>query len=270
MSAPWLTILQGQAPLLISLPHTGTDLCGLDARFASVWLARKDTDWWVDQLYDFASGMGASVVRTAVSRSVIDVNRDPSGYSLYPGLATTALCPMASFDGECLYHPGGELDQTEISARRASYFDPYHAALTHELARLRAFHGKVVLYDCHSIRSMVPRLFEGLLPVFNLGTNDGASADPDLVRSIAGLMADSGQSHIVDGRFKGGFITRHFGQPAEGIHAVQMELACRAYMTEPQVPGPASWPPPYDPGQAAATRRVLVKMLEAALAWASA
>ena len=270
MSAPWLTVTQGQAPLLISLPHTGTDLCGLDARLASVWLASKDTDWWIDQLYDFASGMGASVVHTAVSRSVIDVNRDPSGHSLYPGLATTALCPVASFDGECLYHPGGEPDQTEILARRASYSDPYHAALTHELARLRACHGKVVLYDCHSIRSMVPRLFDGLLPVFNLGTNEGASADPSLVRSIASLMADSGQSHIIDGRFKGGFITRHFGRPAQNIHAVQMELACRAYMTEPQVPGPGNWPPPYDPGRAAVTRRVLAKMLEAALAWASA
>lgn len=269
MNLPWLTVTRGTAPLLVSLPHAGTDLRGLEPRLVSPWLARKDTDWWIDQLYDFAAGMGASVVRTGVSRTVIDVNRDPGGGSLYPGQATTQLCPTTTFDGEPLYRAGKEADEAEIAARRQSYFDPYHAALQGELARLRGLHGRVVLYDGHAIRSAIPRLFEGDLPLFNLGTNSGTSADASLVARVASLMAASGQSHVVDGRFKGGHITRHFGQPGAGVHALQMELACRGYLREPLGPvGPQEWPVAYDPVFAAPMREMLEAVLHAALEWA--
>lgn len=266
---PWLTVKRGEAPLLVSIPHTGTELAGLDERFVSPWLARRDTDWWVDRLYDFAEGLGATVVRTAISRSVIDVNRDPSGASLYPGKATTELCPTITFDGDRLYRPGQEPDAGEVAERRAAWFDPYHAALESEIARLRALHPKIVLYDCHSIRSTLPLLFDGPLPVFNLGTNSGKSADPVLEEMIVAIMACTGWSRVVNGRFKGGWITRHHGRPADGVHALQMELANRGYLREPEGKGePANWPVPYDSRFAAPMRATLTDILKAALAWA--
>ena len=269
MEANWLKIVRGDAPLLISLPHTGTELVGLEDRVVSPWLARHDCDWWIDKLYDFAAGLGATVVHTAISRTVIDVNRNPSGVSLYPGQATTTLCPLDTFDGDPLYKPGEEPDENEIAERRATYFDPYHEALTDELVRLRESHPKVVLYDCHSIRSVLPRLFDGELPVFNLGTNDGKSADPALQAAVAKLIAGSGQSWVVNGRFKGGYITRQHSRPENGVHVLQMELACRGYMREPEgKTSPDNWPAPYDSEFAAPIRARLTEILETALAWA--
>ncbi|MCW6510143.1 N-formylglutamate deformylase [Lichenifustis flavocetrariae] len=266
----WLTIRHGQAPLLVSIPHTGTDIPPqLEGRLVSPWLARKDADWWIERLYDFAADLDATIVRTAISRTVVDVNRDPSGISLYPGQATTELCPTTSFDGEPLYRPGAELRLEETGERRASYFDPYHAALAAELHRLRGLHDRVVLYDCHSIRSVIPRLFDGELPVFNIGTNSSASCAPELAAAVERLCGSSGMSHVINGRFKGGFITRHHAAPERGIHAVQMELACRGYMAEK--PGPVSeadWPVPYDETYAAPIRAVLQNILKAALAFA--
>ncbi len=242
-------IHRGDAPLVLAIPHSGTEIPDqLLPRFVSPWLARKDTDWWIDRLYAFAADLGATIVRTPVSRSVIDVNRDPSGVSLYPGQATTELCPTTTFDGEPLYHAGAEPDAAEIAARRAAFFDPYHGALSAEISRLRARHERVVVYDCHSIRSHVPRLFEGELPQFNIGTNGGATCDPALASAVLGICAGSGQPHVLDGRFRGGWTTRHYGRPAEGMHAIQMELACRGYMAEPDGPAtPENWPPPPDP-----------------------
>ena len=269
---PWLTVERGAAPLLVSLPHTGTAIPpDLEDGFVSPWLARKDTDWWIDRLYDFAADLGATIVYTSVSRSVIDVNRDPSGASLYPGQATTGLCPATTFDGEDLYVPGRAPSTGEIERRRRAYFEPYHAALSDEIARLRAAHQRIVLYDCHSIRSSIPRLFEGILPVFNLGTNSGAACDPILARRVEELCAASGHPWVANGRFKGGFITRSFGAPARGVHAIQMELACRGYMREE--PGPvsqASWPPDYDETIAAPIRATLRGILAAALEFARA
>lgn len=266
---PWLTVVRGQAPLLVSLPHTGTGLADLEPRFASAWLARRDTDWWIERLYDFAGGLGATVVRTALSRSVIDVNRDPSGASLYPGRTATALCPLETFDGEPLYKPGEEPAAEEVSARREAYFEPYHAALEAETARLREMHGRIVLYDCHSIRSRLPRLFEGTLPVFNLGTGGGLSCEPALEALIAACMAGSGRSHVVNGRFTGGWITRRHGRPGDGVHAVQMELANRGYLREPERPGaPGNWPVPYDISFAQPMRERLKTILAASLEWA--
>jgi formiminoglutamase len=270
MSAtPWLTVGRGDAPLLVSLPHTGTDLADIEPRLVSRWLGQRDCDWWIDKLYDFAGSLGATVVHTAISRTVIDVNRDPSGASLYPGQATTELCPTTTFDGDRLYRAGEEPKQAEIDSRRKEFFEPYHAALEAEIARLRAVHGKVVLYDCHSIRSVLPLLFEGTLPVFNLGTNDGRSADPALEQRVAAIMAGTGESWVVNGRFKGGWITRHHGRPELGVHALQMELSNRGYMHEPEGKGtPDNWPTPYDPDFAAPMRETLTTILQTALRWA--
>src|SRR5215212_4725837 len=252
-TADWLDVRRGEAPLLLSVPHAGVEL---PEEFAPglicPWLARRDADWWVDKLHDFAPSLGATVVRTAISRTVIDVNRDPSGASLYPGQATTGLCPITTFDGEPLYSAGAEPDAASISARRAKYYVPYHAALTAEIARLRQRHPSIVLYDCHSIRSHIPRLFEGELPNFNIGTNDGASCAPELAAAVERICDATSFSRITNDRFKGGYITRHYGRPREGVHAIQMELACRGYMREPEGPvRPRSWPTSYDSAYAA-------------------
>ena len=265
----WLEVRRGEAPLLVSFPHTGTEIpAEIEARLASPWLARKDTDWWVENLYDFAVDLGATTVRTAISRTVIDVNRDPSGASLYPGQATTDLCPTATFDGEALYRSGEAPDADEIAQRRERFFAPYHVALQAELDRLRARHGKVVLYEAHSIRSRVPRLFDGELPNFNLGANNGASCDSALTAAIEAACDDSRFNRVTNGRFKGGWTTRRYGQPDAGVHAVQMELACRGYMDEPdEPPTPQTWPTPYDPDRAAQMRAVLTDVLTAAVAF---
>lgn len=265
-----LVIRRGEAPLVLSMPHVGTAIpADIEAKLVSPWLARKDADWWIDELYAFAGQLDATIVRAHWSRTVIDLNRDPSGVSLYPGQATTGLCPVETFDGEALYRPGAEPDAGEIEARTRAYFVPYHAALSDEISRLHKQHERMVVYDCHSIRSAIPRLFAGKLPVFNLGTNSGASANPTLVARVADIIANSDRSHIIDGRFKGGYITRHYGQPESGVHALQMELACRGYLDEPLGPvSEANWPVTYDPASAAPTRATLQAVLTACLAFA--
>ncbi|KRA59775.1 N-formylglutamate deformylase [Caulobacter sp. Root655] len=267
----WLHIHRGDAPLVVSIPHAGTEISpDLEPRLVSPWLARKDADWWMERLYDFAGGLGATVVHTGVSRTVIDVNRDPSGVSLYPGQATTGLCPTDTFDGEPLYLDGQEPTEAEIAVRRERFFDPYHAALRGELDRLRGLHGKVVLYDAHSIRSRAPRLFDGELPQFNVGTNSGASCAPALTAAVEAACDATGLPRVTDGRFKGGWITRHYGRPDTGVHAVQMELACRGYIDEPPALTPDSWPTPYHPPRAAPLREALTDVLKACLAFAQA
>src|SRR3954464_8841674 len=230
----WLEISRGQAPLIVSLPHTGTEIpAEYERRLVSPWLSRKDADWWIHQLYDFAGDWGATVIRTAICRTVVDVNRDPSGVSLYPGQATTELCPFTTFDGEALYRPGFEPQSEEIALRRTTFFDPYHAAIASAITRLRAKHNSVVVYDCHSIRSTIPRLFEGTLPNFNIGTNNGTTCAPALTSAIEAVCDETGFTRVTNGRFRGGYTTRRYGKPADGVHAVQMELACRGYMREP-------------------------------------
>lgn len=247
MTDDFIRIVRGDLPLVVAVPHAGTDIpVDIERQFVSPWLARKDTDWWVDRLYDFAGAIGATMVSTRISRSVIDVNRDPSGASLYPGQATTELCPTTSFAGEPLYSSGLP-DADEIARRRTRYFDPYHHALASELDRLHARHGRVVLYDAHSIASRIGRLFDGELPEFNMGTNGGTTCDPALEAAVVDAVASTGRSHVLNGRFRGGWTTRHYGRPRSGCHAVQMELAIRAYLTEPCTPTPETWPPPFDP-----------------------
>ena len=265
----WLHITRGDAPLVIAFPHTGRDLVPVTPPFRSDWLARRDTDWWIDKLYAFAADLGATTIRTRISRSVIDLNRDPSGQSLYPGQTTTALCPTETFDGEPLYDGAGP-DAAEVSRRRDLYFTPYHQALEAELERLRAKHPRIVLYDAHSIRSRIPRLFEGELPQFNIGTYDGQSCAPELARAVADIAEASTWTSITDGRFKGGWTTRHYGRPLDGIHAIQMELAMRGYLDEPPVLSEADWPVAFDPERAAALTETLVDILKACLAFAKA
>jgi N-formylglutamate deformylase len=266
----WLTVTRGDAPLVVSLPHTGTEIpAAYERGLVSPWLARKDADWWIERLYDFAAGLGATVIRTTISRTVIDVNRDPSGVSLYPGQTTTELCPTTTFDGEPLYEPATEPTADDIAERRARFFDPYHAALRAEIERLRARHDNIVVYDCHSIRSVIPRLFDGTLPHFNIGTNGGTTCAPSLSDTIEKISVGSGFSHVVNGRFKGGYITRGLGNPQAGVHAVQMELACRGYMREPLGPvAESDWPSAYDEDYAAPMRTALTLILQTCLTFA--
>ncbi len=265
----WLAVHHGDAPLVVSFPHTGTEIpADIESQLASPWRARRDADYWVDVLYDFAHSTGATTIRTALSRTVIDVNRDPSGASLYPGQATTGLCPLDTFEGESLYLPGREPEGAEIQRRRQKYFDPYHEALREQLDRLRARHGAVVLYDAHSIRSRVPRLFDAELPQFNIGTNNGETCSAALTANIERLCRDSGATCVTNGRFRGGWITRHYGKPGFGVHAVQMELAMRGYLQEPVAPDESNWPAPLDDALAAPLRVVLRDILDACITFA--
>jgi formiminoglutamase len=266
----WLRVTPGEQPLVVSVPHAGLTIPpALIPRLHSVWLARKDADWWLDELYDFATTLGATVIRTEISRTVIDVNRDPTGASLYPGQATTALCPETTFDGEPLYHDADAPGADEIADRTLQYFDPYHQALTTEISRLRTRHPRVVVYDGHSIRSRIPRLFEGLLPNFNIGTNEGASCAPALTAAVEAICGRSGLTQVINGRFKGGYITRHYGRPDLCVHAIQMELACRGYLDEPiGTVSESTWPAAYDQPRAEPMRAVLREVLTACLQFA--
>lgn len=268
---PWLNVRRGAAPLIVSLPHAGLEIPEeIAEKLRSAWLARKDADWHTEQLYDFAADLDATVIQTAISRTVIDVNRDPSGASLYPGQATTELCPTTTFDGEPLYLVGNEPSADEIARRRVEWFDPYHAAIVTEIDRLRADHRRIVVYDCHSIRSVVPRLFEGELPVFNLGTDGGRTCDPALAASVETALDSSGMSRVTNGRFRGGYITRHYGRPDRGVHALQVEIAQRGYLDEPVGPlDESNWPPPYDPARAETARETVFEALRACLAFAT-
>lgn len=263
-------IRRGDAPLIVSLPHTGTFIPPeIERTLVSRWLSRKDTDWWIERLYDFAAELGATVLRATHSRSVIDVNRDPEGASLYPGQATTGLCPAETFDGEPLYKPGMAPDGEEIDRRRRRYFQPYHVALTTEIVRLKQAHPRIVLYDCHSIRSVIPRLFDGELPHMNIGTNSGQSCDSGFAHVVQAVCDASGFSWVSNQRFKGGWITRRHGRPALGVHALQMELACRGYLSEP-IPAvdETNWPPPYDESKSEPMRKTLVQLLKTCLSFA--
>ena len=233
-TVPAFRLRQGSLPLLISMPHVGTHVPpALAARFSDEARQVPDTDWHLERLYDFADGLGASVLVATHSRYVVDLNRPPDNANLYPGQDTTGLCPVDTFDKTPLYAAGDVPGEAEIAARRDAIWHPYHQQLQAELARLRAAHGTVVLWDAHSIRSVVPRFFEGRLPDINLGTANGASCDPALAEALLDIgQQANGYSAVLNGRFKGGYITRQYGQPATGVHAVQLELTQCSYMQE--------------------------------------
>lgn len=218
-----------------------------------------DTDWFVGRLYDFARRLGASMLVPVYSRYVIDLNRPPDDGSLYPGQNSTGLCPLQRFTGEPVYLPGEEPSADEVAARIERYWRPYHEALAAEVARLRAAHARVLLWEGHSIRSAVPFLFEGRLPDFNLGTAAGTSCAPARQARIESVLAaQPDYTWVANGRFKGGYITRHHGRPGEGVDAVQLELAQSTYMDESTGR--------YEPARAANVQSVVQRMLEAALA----
>lgn len=254
---------QGTAPLLISIPHGGVFLPPLLAeRLHPEAREVPDTDWHLERLYAFAKDMGASILAATHSRYVIDLNRPPDGASLYPGQNVTGLCPIDNFDETPLYPRGDVPDAAEIAARRDAIWAPYHAQLRAELDRIRALHGVAVLWDAHSIRSVLPRFFEGKLPDFNLGTADGASCAPELAQELLRIaQAAPGYTAVLNGRFKGGHITRHYGEPARGIHAVQLEMTQCCYMQE-------ALPFAYLPERAEQVQPHVRHMLEAALGFA--
>lgn len=259
------TAREGRAPLLVSIPHGGTEVPDdVAADLNEEARALPDTDWHVERLYDFAAGLGAGFIAARYSRYVIDLNRPSDGRSLYPGQATTGLVPTTTFDGAPLYRAGRAPGQDEIARRVATYWKPYHEALEARLGALRERHGVVLLWDAHSIRSRVPRLFDGRLADFNLGTNGGASADADLTARVHGAaVAAKAYSSVLNGRFKGGHITRTFGVPGTGRHAIQLELAQATYMDEQ---------PPYAFRRdlAEVVRPAIRAMLESALDWLAA
>lgn len=234
MTDDTFTLYPGTAPLLLSLPHVGTEIPSeLKPRLVERALAVEDTDWHLERLYGFVREMGASVIVPRHSRYVIDLNRPPENAPMYPGVNNTELCPTRFFSGDALYRPGQAPDDAEVQARVQRYWRPYHQALRDELARLRERHGHVVLFDGHSIKGELPWLFEGRLWDLNLGTADGRSCAPALRSALAAVLAgQSRYTQVVDGRFKGGHITRQLGRPEEGIHAVQLEMSWRCYMDE--------------------------------------
>lgn len=227
------SLAQGTVPLLVSLPHSGESLGALEVKMTPAAKRMADTDWHLPKLYGFLDDMNVSVLAAKHSRYVIDLNRDPSGKSLYPGQNVTELCPTTTFAGEEIYRDGAVPVDEEITARVKTHWQPYHSALKAELARLVAAHGYALLWDAHSIASRVPRFFEGRLPDFNLGTNDGKSCAAGIGEELmAAVRGDDRYSGVLNGRFKGGYITRHYGNPAGGIHSVQLELSQITYMDE--------------------------------------
>jgi N-formylglutamate deformylase len=247
------------------MPHVGVHVpADIAARLGEAARPLPDTDWHVDRLYDFLGGLGAAVIAATHSRYVIDLNRPPDDAPLYPGATTTGLCPSETFDGAPIYRAGAGPDPDEVAARRDRYWRPYHERMDAALADILARHGIAILWEAHSIRSRVARLFEGRLPDLNIGTGGGVTADPRLVACLKDTAQRSeNYSCVVDGRFKGGYITRAKGDPARGVHAVQLELSQITYMDED---------PPYGFREdlAAGVRPVLRALLDAALAWAGA
>jgi N-formylglutamate deformylase len=255
----------GHLPLLVSMPHVGTDIPDdVAARLMPCAAARADTDWHLPELYGFVEEMGASVLSARWSRYLIDLNRPPENTNLYPGQDTTGLCPVDTFGRERLYREGMEPDDAEVQRRLALYWRPYHQQLRAELDRLLALHGRVVLWDAHSIASQVPRFFEGRLPDLNFGTADGKSCSLQLEGEMIKLAeAQERYSFVFNGRFKGGHITRFYGNPAGGVHAIQLEMSQCLYMNEA---------PPFDyrPELAGQVQPLLRELLGAAVEWVRA
>jgi len=256
-------IKRGTSPIVLGLPHTGTDVpVDIAERLNPNGRTLADTDWHIERLYEGVLP-GASSVRALFHRYVIDANRDPEGASLYPGQNTTGLIPETDFDGLPIWREGQQPDAADIAARRQAFHLPYHRALADEIARVKAIHGVAILFDCHSIRSHIPFLFDGVLPDLNIGTNGGVTSAAEVERCVRDIAAASPFSSVLNGRFKGGWTTRHYGQPAAGVHAIQLEIAQSAYLREETLPFT------YDEAKAErlrSTLRVMLTQLEACAA----
>lgn len=253
-----VTLHRGELPILISLPHDGSELPpAIAQRMTPAARLAPDTDWFVSRLYSFGLALGASMLVPRWSRYVVDLNRPPDDLSLYPGQNTTGLCPLLQFTGEAVYLPGQEPGTADIAMRLEDYWRPYHDALAGELSRLREAHGRVLLWEGHSIRSRVPFLFDGCLPDVNLGTAAGASCHRATQQRLEKILqAQSKYSWVANGRFKGGYITRHYGRPGEGVEAIQLELAQCNYMDEDRAS--------YDPDKAGEIQVLLESLIRAA------
>ena len=250
-------------PVILGLPHTGLHVPQeIEGRLNDTGRARADTDWHIHELYDHLLP-DATTVRATFHRYVIDANRDPSGKSLYPGQNTTGLCPLTDFDNRPIYNDGAEPDADEIERRRRTFHTPYHAALQSEIERVRERHGIAVLYDCHSIRSVIPFLFEGTLPDFNIGTNNGTTCAANIEEKVVAICESAdGYTTTLNGRFKGGWTTRHYGRPDNGVHAIQMELTQSSHLKAEAAPFEL------DPAKAEHLRITLKAVLDAIEAWA--
>ncbi|MEI2385534.1 N-formylglutamate deformylase [Breoghania sp. JC706] len=228
-------VRQGTSPVILGLPHTGTHVPDdIASRLNERGATLEDTDWHIHRLYD---GLLAdpTTVRATFSRYVIDANRDPSGVSLYPGQNTTGLIPQTDFENRPIWRDGAEPSEADIAARLAAFHRPYHAAIEAEIARVKAIHGVAILFDCHSIRSHLPFLFEGQLPDLNFGTDGGRTCAAE-IEAAATEASDDGFTQVLNGRFRGGWTTRHYGRPQDGVHAIQLEIAQSAYLTSEAAP----------------------------------
>ena len=250
------TLTCGDSPLIVDIPHAGTHVPDAIAlRMTDAARLVPDTDWHVEALYGFARMTGTTVIAATHSRYVVDLNRDPSGAALYPGADNTELCPTRTFANEPIYADGFALSEREIAARRSIFYDSYHRVLASQIERVRARHGYAILLDAHSIRSEVPRFFAGRLPDLNLGTARGASCAQNVERLAIDVLAGAGSfSHVANGRFTGGYVTRHYGRPERGTHALQLEIGQSCYMDE-------SPPFRYDPAHAAPLIGVLERLV---------
>ena len=255
-------LTRGDSPLIVSVPHAGRYVPDAIAlRMLAPARALPDTDWHVDALYAFAPPAGATLIAATHSRYVIDLNRDPSGAALYPNANNSELCPISTFANGPIYAPGEEPDEREIAARRTTFFDPWYVLLESEIERVRDRHGYAVLLDGHSIAREVPRFFAGRLPDLNLGSNAGKSCDASVRALAADILTNaSGFTHVVDGRFKGGYITRHFGAPEACVHALQLEMVQASYMDEMR-------PAAFEPARAAPLVGVLERFVIALSEW---
>ncbi len=224
---------QGSIPLLVSIPHMGTALASEgEASLTEKGRQVTDTDWYLDQLYNFLEDMGASILMAHYSRTVIDLNRDAGGKALYPGQSETELCPTTGFDNQSLYKEGCVPDEQETQRRQKVYWQPYHDKLRAELDRIKAQFGYALLWDAHSIKAHVPRFFDGQLPDLNLGSGNGTSCGLHMAEGLLAIANSSPYSSVLNGRFKGGYITRHYGDPDNDIHAIQLEISQTTYMDE--------------------------------------
>lgn len=257
--------LRGDSPILISIPHAGTFIPNnIACSMTAVALLMPDTDWHVPLLYDFAKNQHISLLQADNSRYVIDLNRPPDNTPLYPSQDTTGLCPIDTFDKQPIYDKGKQPDSAEIQRRITEYWQPYHAKLTIELQRIRAIHGIAILWDAHSIASNVPRFFDGKLPDLNFGTVDSQSCAASLQQALANTMQQSAHvknySHVFNGRFKGGYITRQYGKPEANIHAIQLEISQSIYMQE-------SAPYGYKPDLTKNLKLLLIDLLQSCMHW---
>lgn len=224
--------VEGALPLLISVPHDGREIpAAIGARMTTAGRDIPDTDWDVARLYAFATDMGAHTLTARYSRYVVDLNRSADDEHLYPGQIATGLCPENTFAGDAIYRDFG-VSADERAQRVREYWLPYHEKIALALAKIRGRFGYALLWDAHSIASVVPRLFDGNLPTLNLGSNSGASCDPGVESAVAAAMQKHCGFSVLNGRFKGGYITRNYGDPDNGVQALQLEIAQRAYWDE--------------------------------------